>query len=52
MTNPVSSTFGGYFADAAAESGARVRHDGFDDSVLEVQKEDLNRFISVLLLAM
>ncbi|WFD29112.1 DNA replication initiation factor cdc45 [Malassezia sp. CBS 17886] len=44
----VRNRFGLAFQDAAAKSGARMRNDRFDASVLEVQREDLMAFVEAL----
>lgn len=46
------STFGQSFAEAAAQSQARIKHDGFEEFIIEVQKEDITNFLHVLLLLM
>ena len=40
--------FGLAFQDAAASSGARMRNDRFESSVVEVQREDLMTFVEAL----
>jgi cell division control protein 45 len=42
------NNFGTYFAKAAEDSSARVRHDGFDTSVIEILKNDLDKFLEIL----
>lgn len=44
------SSFGRSFIEAAERSGARIKHDGFEESIIEVQREDLNNFLHVLTL--
>jgi cell division control protein 45 len=43
------NSFGISFKEAAIQSGARFKHDGFEESIIEVQKEDINKFLHVLL---
>jgi len=40
--------FGTSFNKAAEKTDARVKHDGFDSSILEVQKEDVFKFMEYL----
>lgn len=42
---PLCSTFGVAFQEAASASGARTRHDAFEASVVEVRKDDLDKFL-------
>jgi cell division control protein 45 len=42
------NTFGLAFRNAAERVQARVKHDGFETSVLQVQEDDLRRFIEFL----
>ncbi|KAJ3046361.1 hypothetical protein HK097_000940 [Rhizophlyctis rosea] len=39
------NTFGLAFQYAAEKTGARVKHEGFDTSVLEIQRDDLGSFL-------
>ena len=42
------SRFGLAFQSAAEESGAQARHDMFDTSIVEVNKDDLTGFVECL----
>lgn len=42
------NTFGGAFRKAAETTGARIKHDGFESSIMEVQKDDLKDFMEYL----
>ena len=42
------SRFGAAFRGAAQRTNARIKHDSFDTSVIEVQREDLRKFIDCL----
>eukprot|EP00457_Paulinella_chromatophora_P004477 gb/GEZN01004489.1/.p1 GENE.gb/GEZN01004489.1/~~gb/GEZN01004489.1/.p1 ORF type:complete len:584 (-),score=68.31 gb/GEZN01004489.1/:81-1832(-) len=42
------NSFGMAFHQATERCSARVKHDGFETSVIEVQKEDLKKFLDVL----
>jgi len=44
----LNSTFGLAFQNTAQRTNARVKHDSFDASVIEVKKEDLKTFIESL----
>jgi hypothetical protein len=44
----VCSEFGTLFREAAEQSGARYRQEGFDTSVMEVEKNDLQKFLELL----
>lgn len=44
--------FGTLFAHAAHESHAKVRHDGFEECIIEIQKDDIQNFINVLMITM
>jgi cell division control protein 45 len=40
--------FGSSFNKAAEKTGARVKHDGFETSIMEVEKEDIYKFMEYL----
>ncbi|KAI8920232.1 CDC45 family [Powellomyces hirtus] len=42
------NTFGPAFQEAAERTNARVKHDSFEASIMEVQKEDLGDFLDTL----
>ncbi|TPX64767.1 hypothetical protein SpCBS45565_g05664 [Spizellomyces sp. 'palustris'] len=46
------NTFGPAFQRAAQRTNARIRHDSFETSVMEVRKEDLTDFLESLQLSM
>jgi len=47
-TQKKKNSFGVAFREAADKCSARIKHDGFETSVMEVQKDDLNKFLEVL----
>jgi cell division control protein 45 len=42
------NVFGVAFRDAADRTNARIKHDGFETAMMEVQKDDLKHFLEVL----
>lgn len=45
---PIHNKFGIAFRDAALKVNARVKHDGFESSLIEVRAEDLRSFLQTL----
>lgn len=45
---PIHNRFGIAFRDAAIKVNARVKHDGFESSLIEVRAEDLRSFLQTL----
>lgn len=45
---PIHNRFGIAFRDAAIKVNARVKHDGFESSLIEVRAEDLRSFLQIL----
>ncbi len=39
------STFGLVFQDAAEKTRARMKHDSFESSVVQVRREDISEFL-------
>jgi hypothetical protein len=48
----VRSSFGTAFREAAEQAESRIRHDGFETSVMEIQKDDLSRSVRMMLVTM
>lgn len=46
------SKFGAAFQEAAHVSGARARHDRFEECIVEVRKDDLMNFVQKLHLSL
>lgn len=42
------NNFGVIFREAADKTNAAIKHDGFETAVMEVQKDDLHKFLEVL----
>ena len=42
------NTFGAAFREAADKTNSRIRHDAFETSVMEIQRDDLQRFLELL----
>ena len=44
-TKTICSTFGLVFQDAAEKTRARMKHDSFESSVVQVRREDISEFL-------
>ena len=42
------NTFSETFKDAAVSCGAHFKHDGFDSSIIEINRDDCKRFIDAM----
>eukprot|EP00658_Telonema_sp_P-2_P077364 TRINITY_DN6978_c0_g1_i3.p1 TRINITY_DN6978_c0_g1~~TRINITY_DN6978_c0_g1_i3.p1 ORF type:complete len:574 (-),score=126.51 TRINITY_DN6978_c0_g1_i3:286-2007(-) len=48
VEDQMRNKFGTSFAKAAERTNARVKHDGFDSSIIEIQKDDIYNFMEFL----